>query len=89
MQPVTDHEPADQTRTALESQIISALAGILDCDTETLSPIGRFDELGLDSLTSFRFAARLEEQLGTAIDVEWLYDYPTPGDLAAFLCTQC
>lgn len=85
MQPVTDHEPAKQTRAALEEHIIAALADVLPSDTRVLSPMTRFDELGLDSLAALRVAARLEDELGEQIDVEWLYDFPTPSDLAEFL----
>lgn len=70
-----------------ERQLIDLLQTFLGQDAPPVVPQSRFDALGLDSLSSLRFARKAEEALGIEIDLEWLYDHPTVEELARFLDT--
>lgn len=71
--------------TAREREIVDTLAEMLQHDDPQRLLMARFDELGLDSLTGMRLAARLEARLNMPVDIEWLYDHPSARQLAAFL----
>lgn len=71
--------------TTRERQIVDALAEVLPGDDPHRLLTARFDELGLDSLTGMRLAARLETRMNMPVDIEWFYDHPSARQLAAFL----
>lgn len=45
-------------------------------------------DLGADSLSTVEFALRLEQQLGSPVDPEWLMTGETLGELAATVLTR-
>lgn len=69
----------------LERRLRDELAALLEVGADTLSLTAPFDELGVDSLIGLRFARKLEDATGVAVDLEYLFDYPTLAQLAAFL----
>lgn len=72
--------------SAHEDLLIRLLREFLaDGGAVPIMPQTRFDALGLDSLTSLRFARKAQDALGVEIDLEWLFDHPTIADLACFL----
>ncbi|MBO9883278.1 acyl carrier protein [Xanthomonas sp. D-109] len=68
-----------------ERQLIDLLQTFLGESAATVDPQSRFDALGLDSLSSLRFARKAEESLGIEVDLEWFYDHPTVQELARHL----
>ncbi|UYK86712.1 acyl carrier protein [Xanthomonas sacchari] len=68
-----------------ERQLIDLLQTFLGGGAPTVAPQSRFDALGLDSLSSLRFARKAEEALGVEVDLEWFYDHPTVEELARHL----
>ena len=71
--------------TSLEKVITDALANVLQIDARDISQAATFAEFGLDSLSGLRFARRIEEKLGTPVELEWLFDHPTITELARLL----
>jgi acyl carrier protein len=69
----------------IETLVSRILAGVLADGTEVDNPTTHFADLGLDSLTGLRFARRLGDALGSDIEPEWLYDYPSVQALSAHL----
>jgi len=54
-------------------------------------PVGpdvTFAQMGLDSATSAYFIVELEEWLGTELDPELVFDYPTIADLARHIVAR-
>ena len=72
----------------LEELMRNALAPILDTTPDLVATTIPFDELGLDSLLALRFARRLHDLTGLEVDLEYLFDYPTVAELAAFLAAR-
>ena len=70
--------------TAWEQCLSQALAEVLEGETRELSTTS-FAELGLDSLSGLRFMRKVEDLTGVGMELEWLFDYPTLGQLAQFL----
>jgi acyl carrier protein len=68
-----------------ERQLIDLLQTFLGEGAPHVVPESRFDAVGLDSLSSLRFARKAQDALGIEIDLEWFYDHPTVADLARFL----
>ena len=72
----------------IENELIRCMAEVLATDAERISPTANLAELGLDSLLGLRFAGKASAAVGREIELEWLYDYPTLGELARFLAAQ-
>ena len=71
--------------THRELELRNALASTMQVDPETLSMTAEFSQQGVDSLIALRFIRRIEDMIGTEVDLEWAFDYPTLRDLARFL----
>jgi acyl carrier protein len=74
--------------TVLEQFLQDTLAGLLECDPAALSITDEFGEQGVDSLIGLRLARKIQDFTGQEIELEWLFDYPSIGTLAAFLIRQ-
>ncbi|KUI69031.1 Conidial yellow pigment biosynthesis polyketide synthase [Cytospora mali] len=73
---------AADTTTAKALQIIASEAG---CELSELSDEGSFAELGVDSLMSLVIAEKFREQLNVVVNGSLFLEYPTIGDLRAWL----
>jgi aryl carrier-like protein len=71
--------------TQLENYIRDALASLMEMPAHAISVTEDLNEQGVDSLVGLRLARKIEEHTGAAIELEWLYDYPTIAGLAGFL----
>jgi acyl carrier protein len=69
----------------LEELMTEALADVLQIDARSIPHSATFAECGLDSLSGLRFARKIEEKLGTPVELEWLFDHPSITELAALL----
>jgi len=75
--------------TEFERFLRDALAVLLEIDAEQVSMSTPFAELGLDSLLGLRFARAIEDRIGSEVEFEWVFDYPTVHELAGFLERRC
>jgi acyl carrier protein len=50
---------------------------------DALSPHDNFFELGGHSLLAAQLIARLRAEIGASIPIRWLFESPTPAELAA------
>lgn len=71
--------------THFEQYIRDALAVLMDMPAQDISITDDLSEQGVDSLVGLRLARKIEEYTGRAIELEWLYDYPTIAGLAGFI----
>ncbi|MBB5933363.1 thioester reductase domain-containing protein [Streptomyces zagrosensis] len=64
-----------------------AIAGVWEqiLGTEHIAPQDDFFDLGAQSLQAIQVANRLGVELAREVKVAWLFQYPTAGELAAFL----
>lgn len=69
----------------LQSQLIAALADVLEVPPHQVFPNKSFTEHGLDSITALRLARKIHDRSGIEIELEWLLDYPTILELERFL----
>lgn len=77
----TSFASADTT-TAKALQIVASEAGL---DLAEISDDGSFAELGVDSLMSLVIAEKFREQLNVVVNGSLFLEYPTIGDLRAWL----
>ncbi|MGN7918354.1 MULTISPECIES: acyl carrier protein [Lysobacter] len=68
-----------------EPWLIDAMAEVLEVDRSQLSATESFAELGVDSLLGLRLTRKLEDLLGSEVELEWLFDHPSVRQLACFL----
>lgn len=73
----------DQDSTAAKAMALVAEEGALD--PEDLRDEASFAELGVDSLMSLVIAEKFREQLGVTVSGSLFLEYPTVGDLRAWL----
>ncbi len=64
------------------------VADVLGIAPEQVSLDATLADQGIDSLLGLRFAGKAQQALGIEIDIEWLFDYPSIAELAAFLATR-
>lgn len=68
-----------------EEFVRETLAHLLQVQPADLSLDAEFGELGVDSIVGLRFARKLAESIGSEVELEWLFDYPTISKLTVFL----
>ncbi|MGK4001422.1 AMP-binding protein [Sorangium sp. So ce1036] len=66
----------------------SLLAASLSVPVDALSLTKSFDELGVDSMAGVRFRGELVRALGVELPESLVYNHPTIGQLASFLCER-
>ena len=71
--------------THFEEYIRDALAVLMEMPAQDISIADDLSEQGVDSLVGLRLARKIEQYTGRAIELEWLYDYPTIASLAQFI----
>jgi polyketide synthase PksN len=74
--------------SAWERELTRLLAETLRSPSVTVAPTHGFADLGMDSMLGLRFARRIEDELGFAIELEWLFDHPSVRQLSHFLEQQ-
>ena len=72
----------------VRQQLRSSLAEALYMSPAEIDMGRSFTELGLDSIIGVEWVKSINKQHGTAISATRIYDYPSVGDLAAFLHAQ-
>ncbi|MDQ0599372.1 acyl carrier protein [Streptomyces canus] len=72
-----------EVRDRLADTVTAVWTEVLGIDG--IGPDDDFFDLGGDSLVATRLTARLEQRLGTAIDVLTVFDHPTIGELVTEL----
>ncbi|EUC41199.1 hypothetical protein COCMIDRAFT_9064 [Bipolaris oryzae ATCC 44560] len=70
---------------SVTSKAIALLAAEAQLDESDLSDDARFENLGVDSLMSLVIAEKLRKQLGVTVNGSLFLEYPTLGDLRAWL----
>jgi len=71
--------------TLLEQQLRDLLADVMDVAPQELSVGVDLEEQGVDSLVALRFSRRISDLVGSEVELEALFDYPTIAALAGFL----
>ncbi|KAJ5952332.1 uncharacterized protein N7479_010745 [Penicillium vulpinum] len=75
--------PVDSDSTAVKALVL--VAGETGLDVADLQDEALFADLGVDSLMSLVIAEQLREQLGVTVSGSLFMEYPTVGDLRAWL----
>lgn len=79
--------PAEQP-DALRDFVAAQVAGLIALPTgEELDIDAQFLELGLDSLMAYELRSRLQKQLACTLPSTFIFDYPTPAELATYLAS--
>ena len=79
---------ADVTETEIRDWCIACLKKMVDDPSIAIGPESSFTEIGLDSATSAYFIVELEEWLGTELEPELVFEYPTIATLAAHVMSR-
>jgi len=74
--------------SAWERELTRILSDTLQSRAAAIAPTQGFSDLGMDSMLGLRFVRRIEDELGFEIELEWLFDYPSVGELSRFLEQQ-
>jgi myxalamid-type polyketide synthase MxaB len=77
-----------KARILLRNQAREQVAGVLGIDPGHVSASRGFTEMGLDSLMAVELRDRLQTSLGVKLSATLTFDYPTLGQLTAFLADQ-
>ena len=80
--------PRNVTESEIRDWCIAHLGRTLDDPSIAIAPDATFAQMGLDSATSAYFIVELEEWLGTELEPEIVFDYPTIADLARYVVTR-
>jgi acyl carrier protein len=73
------------TSKELEQWLIEQLAGQLNVPKDSIDPVRRLEEYGLDSLEAVALTGEIEARLGRTVDPTILWDYPSVRAIANFL----
>jgi 8-amino-7-oxononanoate synthase len=73
------------TAAEIEAWLTKELALQLNVPKESLDPLRRLEEYGLDSLEALRITGEMEVQLGRHVDPTILWDYPSIRAASRFL----
>ncbi|WP_420712312.1 type I polyketide synthase [Streptomyces sp. NRRL S-920] len=84
--------PAEQLRSVLELVASNVAAVLGHAQTGSIDAERSFRELGFDSLTAVELRNRLNARIGASTGLRLsstlVFDYPTPQDLAEYLCGE-
>ena len=72
---------AEKDRAELTNKIVVAIADMQEVAAESISLDNKFEELGIDSLTSFDLLCEVEEELGIIIPNDDARDISTVRDV--------
>jgi acyl carrier protein len=80
--------PGNLTESEIRDWCIAYVKRTVDDPSIAIGPDVTFAQMGFDSATSAYFIVELEEWLGTELDPEIVFDYPTIADLARYVLTR-
>ena len=80
--------PGNLTESEIRDWCIAYVKRTVDDPSIAIGPDATFAQMGFDSATSAYFIVELEEWLGTELDPEIVFDYPTIADLARYVVTR-
>ena len=81
---ITAADAADRVEVA-ELALRRIVGGVLELPADRIDRAARFGSLGLDSLMSIELRNRLERELGSKLSATVAWNYPSVGELAAYV----
>jgi acyl-CoA synthetase (AMP-forming)/AMP-acid ligase II/acyl carrier protein len=85
---IMDEKSAEARVARMTEYVRGLLAASLSISAAELSTTKSFHELGMDSMAGVRFHGDLVSQLAVDLPETLLYNYPTLGQLASFVCER-
>ncbi len=80
--------PARVSEVEITAWCIAYLTRMVDDPSIAVGPDVTFAQMGLDSASSAYFIVELEEWLGSELDPELVFEYPTIAALARHIATR-
>jgi acyl carrier protein len=80
--------PGNPNEPEIRDWCVKHLARTLDLPEQTIDPEAKFTRLGLDSANSVYLLVELEEWLGTELQAELIFEYPSITELARYLAQR-
>lgn len=80
--------PDNTSESEISDWCVAYMRRIIDDPSIAIGPDVTFVQMGLDSATSAYFIVELEEWLGTELEAELVFEYPTIIELARHIVAR-